>query len=64
MDQKFELVVDGKVRGEFSLIMTPIGIGVMCSGDVEFRPIQQQQQEPGDEITLRDLRIARRLMAN
>lgn len=62
MNQEFELVVDGVVRGRLVLMMTPTGLGVQAAGDVEFRPVRQPDPDPSDVLTLRDLQIARRLL--
>lgn len=64
MNQEFELVVDGVVRGRLVLMMTPMGLGVQAVGDVEFRLVQQSEPDPSDVLTLRDLQIARRLLNN
>lgn len=43
---EFELRVDGKRVGKLQLIMTPIGIGVACTGDVEVIPLNPKATPP------------------
>lgn len=63
MNLEFDLVVDGVVRGRVTFTMTPMGLGVTATGDVEFRSVQQKPN-PAEVLNLRDLLPSYRLPNN